>query len=135
MRKAWDRHQPIETLFNQIQDSMDFSEAGGVIIRAAQQIIVANKHFFATGILTSACRCWNERKRQTKIWNNFKIHFAAMYRQDKQMQGELATNSGYHAANDAMVYTEDEMHESTIGALVNLATATSAYHGVVAALT
>jgi hypothetical protein len=27
MRKAWDPHQPVETLFNQIQDCVDYAEA------------------------------------------------------------------------------------------------------------
>jgi hypothetical protein len=29
MRQAWDPHQPVETLFKQIQDCDDYSEAGG----------------------------------------------------------------------------------------------------------
>jgi hypothetical protein len=32
MRRAWDPHQPVETLFKQIQDCADYSEAGGVPI-------------------------------------------------------------------------------------------------------
>jgi hypothetical protein len=35
MRKAWDPQQPVETLFKQIQDCVDFAEAGGVAIGAA----------------------------------------------------------------------------------------------------
>jgi hypothetical protein len=38
MHKTWDPHKHIETLFKQIQDSVDFSEAGGVTIRTAQHI-------------------------------------------------------------------------------------------------
>jgi hypothetical protein len=32
MRKSWDPQQPVETLFKQIQDCADFSEAGVVAI-------------------------------------------------------------------------------------------------------
>jgi hypothetical protein len=32
MRRAWDPQQPVETLFKQIQDCADYSEAGGVPI-------------------------------------------------------------------------------------------------------
>jgi hypothetical protein len=32
MRRAWDPQQPVETLFKQIQDCADYSEAGGVLI-------------------------------------------------------------------------------------------------------
>jgi hypothetical protein len=51
------------------------------------------------------------------------------------MQGETAANAGYHSANAAMTHNEDQMAEATIGALSNLATATTADRGVVAALT
>jgi hypothetical protein len=40
MRRAWDPQQPVETLFKQIQDCADNSEAGGVLIGHPQQINV-----------------------------------------------------------------------------------------------
>jgi hypothetical protein len=83
----------------------------------------------------SACRWWNEKPAADKTWTHFKSHFAAAHRQHKQMQGETATNVGYHSANAAMTQTEYQMDEATIGALANLATATAADRGVVAALT
>jgi hypothetical protein len=61
------------------------------------------------------------------------VHYA--HRQHKQMQGESAATSGYHAANAAVDQTEDQMAEATIGALASLATATAAERGVVATLT
>jgi hypothetical protein len=51
------------------------------------------------------------------------------------MQGESAATAGYHSANATVAHTEDQMAEATIGALANLATATAADRGVVAALT
>jgi phage shock protein A len=51
------------------------------------------------------------------------------------MQGESAATSGYHSANAAVTQNEDQMAEATIGSLANLATATAADRGVVAALT
>jgi hypothetical protein len=51
------------------------------------------------------------------------------------MQGESAATAGYHSANAAVTQNEDKMAEATIGALANLATATAADRGVVAALT
>jgi hypothetical protein len=37
MRKAWDPHKPVETLFKKIQDCADCSEAGGMAIGHPQQ--------------------------------------------------------------------------------------------------
>jgi hypothetical protein len=135
MRRSWDPNQPVESLFKQIQDCADFSEAGGVPIGPSQQINVGYAKIFATGLFMSACRRWNEKTAAEKTWNHFKSHFAAAHRQHRQMKGETAAHAGFHTANAAMAQTEDHMAEATIGALANLATATAADRGVVAALT
>jgi hypothetical protein len=56
MRRSWDPQQPVETLFKQIQDCADYSEAGGVLIGHPQQINVGYSKLFATGHFMSACR-------------------------------------------------------------------------------
>jgi hypothetical protein len=83
----------------------------------------------------SACRRWNEKLTTEKTWTHFKSHFKAAHPQDKQMQGETASHAGFHSANAAMTQNEDQMAEATIGALANLATATAADRGAVAAQT
>jgi hypothetical protein len=135
MRRAWDPQQPVETVFKQIQDCADYSEAGGVLIGHPQQINVGYENIFATGHFMSACRRWNEKLTVGKTWTQFKSHFAAAHRQHKQMQGESASTAGYHSENDAVTHNEDHMADTTIGALANLATATAADRGVVVALT
>jgi hypothetical protein len=125
----------VETFFKQIQDCADCSEAGGLLIGHPQQINVGYANIFATGHFMSACRRWNEKPSTEKTWTHFKSHFAAAHRQHKPIQGESAATAGYHSANAAMTQNEDQMDEATIGALENLATATEADRGVVAALT
>jgi hypothetical protein len=87
MRRAWDPQQPVESLFKQIQDCADYSEAGGVLIGHPQQINVGYAKIFATGHFMSACRRWNKKHTIEKTWTQFKSHFAAAHRQHKQMQG------------------------------------------------
>jgi hypothetical protein len=99
MRHAWDPQQPVESLFKQIQDFADYSEAGGVIIGHPQHINVGYANFFATGRFMSACLRWNEKPTVEKTWAQFKTHFDAAHRQHKQMQGESTATSGYHAEN------------------------------------
>jgi hypothetical protein len=135
MRRAWDTQQPVLTLFKQIKDCADYSEAGGVPIGPSQQIDVGYAKIFATWHFTSACRRWNDKPAADKTWTHFKSHFAAAHRQHKQVQGETAVHAGYHSANAAMTQTEDQMAEATIGALANLATTTAVYRCVVAART
>jgi hypothetical protein len=135
MRRAWDPQKPVETLFKQIQDCADYSEAGGVPIGPSKKINVGYAKIFATWHFMSACRRWNEKPAAEKSWTHFKSHFAAAHRHHKQMQGETAAHAGFHSANATMTQNEDQMDEATIGALENLATATAADRGVVAALT
>jgi hypothetical protein len=134
MRRAWGPQQPVETLFKQIQDFADYSEQGGVLIGHQHQINVGYTKIFATGQFMSACRRWNEKPTAEKTWTQFKSHFAATHRQHKQMQGESAATAIYHSANAAVTQNEYQITEATIGSLTNLATATIADRGVVAAL-
>jgi hypothetical protein len=123
MRNAWDPKQPVETLFKQIQDCVDFAEAGGVTIGAAQKLSSAYSKIFKSGKFNSACRRWDEKIEADKAWNNFKIHFAAAYRQHRKMQGETVGAQGY--ANATVSQPEDDLAEQSLGAFANLATATS----------
>jgi hypothetical protein len=61
MRRAWDPHQPVDTLFKQIQDWVDYLEIGGVPIGLSQKINVGYVKIFATGHFMSACHRWNEK--------------------------------------------------------------------------
>jgi hypothetical protein len=135
MRRAWDPQQPVEYLFKQIQDCVDYSEAGSVIIGHPQHINVGYAHIFTTGHFRSTCHRWNEKHNIEKTWTQFKSHFAATHRQYKQMQGESSATSRYHSVNAAVNHNEDQMPEATIGALSNFATATTSDRGVMAALT
>jgi hypothetical protein len=82
MLRAWDPQQPVESLFKQIQDCANYSEAGGVLIGHPQQINVGYANIFATGHFMSACCRWNKKHAIEKTWTQFKSHH-----QHKQMQG------------------------------------------------
>jgi hypothetical protein len=73
IRRAWDPHQPVESLFKQIQDCADYSESGGVLIGHLQKINVGYAKIFATGHLMSACRRWNENPMWKKLGHNSKL--------------------------------------------------------------
>jgi hypothetical protein len=117
MRRAWNPQQPVESLFKQIQDCADYSEAGGVLIGHPQQINVGYANIFATGHFMSALHRWNDKTNVEKKWAQFKTHLAAAHHQHKQIKGETAATSGCHASNDAVGQTEEQMAEATIGAL------------------
>jgi hypothetical protein len=134
MRKAWDPQQPLEYLFNQIQDCVDYPEAGGISISEAQKLQTTYTNIFAAGIFNSACLRWNEIIPAEQTWNAFKTHFATAHLQHNQMQGETAAASGY--ANAAVAQPGyDDLAGAAIDAFANLVTATTVYRGIVATLT
>jgi hypothetical protein len=53
MRRPWDPQQPVETLFKQIQDCANYSEAGGVLIGHPQQINVGYTKYLQQGTCLS----------------------------------------------------------------------------------
>jgi hypothetical protein len=73
----------VETLFKQIQDCVDFAEAGGVTVGATQKLSSAYSKIFKSGKFNSACCRWDEKLVAEKTWNNFKIHSLAAYRQHR----------------------------------------------------
>jgi hypothetical protein len=88
---------------------------------------------FKSGKFNSACRRWDEKLAGDKTWYNFKIHFAAAYRQHRQIQGETLGSQVF--TNAAVAQAEDDLAEQALGAFVNLATATDVDRGVVSQLT
>jgi hypothetical protein len=73
LNTTYDPNQPIETLFQKIQDARAFAVAGG--------INVAYTLVFNTGLFPDACRDWQSRAIARKTWAQFKIDFATAHRE------------------------------------------------------
>jgi hypothetical protein len=121
-------------LFKQIQDCVDFAEAGGVAVGAAQKLSSAYSKIFKSGKLNSTCRRWDKKLEGDKTWNNIKIHFSDAYRNNRQMQGETIADQA-STNSDIIQASDDDSTEQSLGAFANLATATAVDRNVVAQLT
>jgi hypothetical protein len=73
LNTPYDPNQPIETLFQQIQDARAFTVAGGQPYGAAMIVNVAYTLVFNTGLFSDACRAWQSRATAAKTWAQFKI--------------------------------------------------------------
>jgi hypothetical protein len=80
LNTPYDPNQPIETLFQQIQDARAFAVAGGQPYGAAVIINVAYTLVFNTGLYPDACRAWQSRALTVKTWAQFKIDFSTAHR-------------------------------------------------------
>jgi hypothetical protein len=98
LNTPYNPNQPIETLFQQIQDARAFALAGGQLYGAAMIVSVAYTLVFNTGLFPDACRAWQSRAIAAKTWAQFKIDFATAHR-GFRLTNQTAQQSGFHSAN------------------------------------
>jgi hypothetical protein len=134
LNTPYDPNQPIETLFQQIQDARAFTVAGGQPYGEAMIINVAYTLVFNTGLYPDACRAWQSRAIAAKTWAQLKIDFATAHR-EFFLTNQTAHQSGFHSDNMMIEQGRDESMQETAEAIAQLATATASYRGTVATLT
>jgi hypothetical protein len=134
LNTLYDPNQPIETLFQQIQEARAFAVTGGQPYGAAMIVNVAYTLVFNTGLYPDACRAWQSRAIVDKTWAQFKIDFATAHREFR-LTNQTAQQSGFHSANMMIEQGRDELVKETADAIAQLATATTSDRGTVATLT
>jgi hypothetical protein len=127
-KAPYDPNMPIETLFDQIENGMDYAAAGLSPYSTEQVINNAFQLLYATGMFIDDCKIWKRRDTDYKTWDQFKTDFALSHREFRDARGTTAGATEYRANN--AVYQQD-----TIEALANLATATSHDRQAVSTLT
>jgi hypothetical protein len=134
LNEPYDPNQPIEMLFQQIQDARAFAVAGGQPYVAAMSVNVAYTFVFNTGLFPDACRAWQSRAIAGKTWAQFKLDFATAHHEFR-LTNQTAQQSGFHSANMMIEQVREETMQDTADAIAQLATATASDRGTVATLT
>jgi hypothetical protein len=134
LNTPYDPNQPIETLFQEIQDARAFLVAGGQAYGAAMIVNVAYTLVFNTGLFPDACRAWQSRAIAGKTWAQFKLYFATAHR-EFCLTNQTAQQSGFHSVNMMIEQGRDETMQDTVNAIAQLATATASDRGTVATFT
>jgi hypothetical protein len=134
LNAPYDPNQPIETLFQQIQDARAFAVAGRQPYGAAMIVNVAYTLVFNTGLFPDACRAWQSRAIAGKMWAQFNLDFATAHREFR-LTNETAQQSGFHSANMMIEQGREETMQDAFNAIAQLATATASDSGTVATLT
>jgi hypothetical protein len=124
LNTPYDPNQPIETLFQQIQDARAFVVARWQPYGAAMIINVAYTLVFNTGLYPDACRACQLRAVATKTWAQFKIDFSTAHHKFR-LTNQTAQQSGLHSANMMIEQSRDVSMHDTAEAIAWLATATS----------
>ena len=127
-KKPYDPNMPIETLFDQIENGIDYAAAGLSPYSREQVTNNAFQLMHATGMFIEDCKIWKRQTAAYKTWDQFKQDFSESHREFRDARGTTAGASNYQANN--AVYQQD-----TIEAIANLATATSHDRQAVSTLT
>lgn len=98
MRAPYDPTEPIETLYNQLEQAVDIAEAGSLPYTQAQILTRAYNLILQTGLFDDACSAWIDKTASIKTWTNFKVHFARAHKKLRQQQA-TTNRAGMHSAN------------------------------------
>jgi hypothetical protein len=134
LNTPYDPNQPIESLFQKIQDAQAFAVAHGQPYGALMIVNVAYTLVFNTGLFPDACRAWQSRAIAAKTWAQFKIDFATAHRESRQTN-QTAHQYGFHSASMMIEQGRDDSMQETSESIAQLATATASNRGTVATLT
>jgi hypothetical protein len=134
LNTPYDPNQPIEMLFQQIQDARAVVVAGGQPYGKVMIINVAYTLIFNTGLFPNACRAWKSRAVSGMTWAQLKIYFATAHREFR-LTNQTSQQSGFHIANMMIEQSRNESMQDTAEAIAQLATATASDRGNVATLT
>jgi hypothetical protein len=129
MKADYDANQPIELLFDQIEDAVDFAAAGDCPYTPTQVTAIAYQLVFKTGLFHDECKLWKRRIAADKNWAEFKTVFSLAHQELRESQLP-SSNTDFHSANAAT-----GLQLKTAEAIANLATATTTDRTSVASLT
>ena len=118
MDKPYDPSEAIESYFDQVEDAVEFAEAGHSPFTTTQIVTKSFIQMFATGLYKDECRDWNKLPVLGRTWPAFKVIFLTANKEIREMQA-LTGNSGY--ANNV---TQD-LFEQTASALTRIVDATA----------
>lgn len=138
LNSPYDPSVPIEILFQQIEDAVEYADAANAPFSDAQIVNAAYLHMLRTGVYKDACKEWNRRPANEKTWQNFKTDFTAAYvellhfQNAEQEAGIINQVEGMGAPTAEAV---NAYHRETTDAINALAAATAADRNCVANLT
>ena len=126
MNTAYDVNMPIETLFDQVEDGMEYAAAGNNPKTPEQIVMTGQQLITETGMFTDDIKMWKRLPNADKTWVRFKTDFSLAH---QELRENAAAGSFSGQANSAA--RDTELSE----AMANLATATAADRTTVSTLT
>ena len=135
MKNPYDVTTPIENLFEQIDDSVEYADNANTPFTTEQILATAYLLIFQTGQLERACEEWDAKATVDRSWVNFKTHFRTAHQRFMKQQRLRQTHFNPLQGQANMIQQQGEAQQQKAYALQALATATSDDRAAVANLT
>jgi hypothetical protein len=129
MKAAYDPSQPIEVLFDQIEEAVDLADSANAAYTISQIVAIAYNSVFQTRLFADACREWRHQQSTYKTWTTCKTNFALAHQELPESQ-VTSQSTGFHLANLAY----KGIQQDTANTLANLATATASDRSTISQL-
>ena len=127
MNQTYNVNLPIEVLFDQIEDGMDYTDAGNHPKTPAQKVMISQPIVQEIGIFADNLKVWKRLPDLDRAWTRFKTDFTLAHQ-------ELRENAdvGQGALNQANI---SRQQPEIVKAVANLTEATAVDRNALAALT
>ena len=119
-------NQPIERLFEKIEDAVEYGYAGHNPFTPLQVVTNAFQLVFQTVIFVQDCKYWKRTTPDDKTWANFKTFFATAHQEWRESQATTSGNMYSTAPISGASANAVHQHNDTANAIACLATATAA---------
>ena len=96
---TYDPVNPIEQVFNRIEDLLDYGEIARNAYTQIQVIAKAYNILNKTGVFKEYIKTWKRRPTVEKTWINFKTHFRQAHDELQETEDLTLQNAGYGNAN------------------------------------
>ena len=98
MYSPYDVNFPIETLFDHIEEGVEYAAAGCSDFTNEQVVSMAYMTVLKTGMFPDETKEWRKLVRNLKTWDEFKMRFTEAHT-DLQETSETAHTSGFQSNN------------------------------------
>ena len=126
MNAAYDVDLPIETLFDHIEDRMDYADVGAHPKTPEQIVMTGQQLFTETGMFTDDLKLWKRLPAEDRTWTRFKASFSLAH---QELRYNAAIGQGVFGQSNNALQGPDIMEE-----MANFATAAAADRTTVATL-
>ena len=109
---AWNPEEPIEDLWNRIQEIQRFANDAQEPITDGAALHLMLSVFEATGVLTTAAEKWRDKPQVDWTMANFQAHFTRATKERARVL--TAQNAGFHGANSAVIVPPDGANSASV---------------------